>query len=90
MCIRDRVHFNSGNLAGYEFEIAKYDHATHKITLRKFTDDRGDVFPSETSAAFQFATGNEYKIVDITLPPELISAAENDLLENGTKFYDQN
>lgn len=85
-----KVHFNSGNLAGYEFEIAKYDHATHKITLRKFTDDRGDVFPSETSAAFQFATGNEYKIVDITLPPELISAAENELLETGTKFYDQN
>ena len=85
-----KVHFNSGNLAGYEFEIAKYDHATHKITLRKFTDDRGDVFPSETSAAFQFATGNEYKIVDITLPPELISAAENELLETGTKYYDQN
>jgi len=85
-----KVHFNLGNLAGYEFEIAKYDHATHKITLRKFTDDRGDVFPSETSAAFQFATGNEYKIVDITLPPELISAAENELLETGTKFYDQN
>lgn len=85
-----KVHFNTGNLAGYEFEIAKYDHATHKITLRKFTDDRGDVFPSETSAAFQFATGNEYKIVDITLPPELISAAENELLETGTKYYDQN
>jgi len=85
-----KVHFNTGYLAGYEFEIAKYDHAAHKITLRKFTDDRGDVFPSETSAAFQFATGNEYKIVDITLPPELISAAENELLETGTKFYDQN
>lgn len=85
-----KVHFNTGNLAGYEFEIAKYDHATHKITLRKFTDDRGDVFPSETSAAFQFATGNEYKIVDITLPPELISAAENELLETGKKYYDQN
>lgn len=85
-----KVHFNSGNLAGYEFEIAKYDHATHKITLRKFTDDRGDVFPSETSAAFQFAPGNEYKILDITLPPELISKAEAELLESGTKYYDQN
>lgn len=91
-----KVHFNTGNLAGYEFEIAKYDHATHKITLRKFTDDRGDVFPSETSAAFQFhasdgtTPGDEYKIVDIALPPELISAAENELLETGTKYYDQN
>lgn len=85
-----KVHFNSGNLAGYEFEIAKYDHATHKITLRKFTDDRGDVFPSESTQAFQFAVGNEYKILDITLPPELISAAEAELLEAGTKYYDQN
>lgn len=85
-----KVHFNSGNLAGYEFEIAKYDHTTHKIILRKFTDDRGDVFPSEVSAAFQFAPGDEYKILDITLPPDLISKAEAELLESGTKYYDQN
>lgn len=85
-----KVHFNSGNLAGYEFEIAKYDHATHKITLRKFTDDRGDVFPSESTQAFQFAVGNEYKILDITLPPDLISKAEAELLEAGEKYYDQN
>lgn len=91
-----KVHFNSGNLAGYEFEIAKYDHATHKITLRKFTDDRGDVFPSESNAAFQFKgadgsiPGDEYKILDITLPPELISKAEAELLEAGEKYYSQN
>ena len=88
--IAAKIHFNSGNLAGYEFEIAKYDHATHKVTLRKFTDDRGDVFPSESTAAFQFAPGNEYKILDITLPPELISKAEAELLEEATKYYDQN
>lgn len=85
-----KIHFNSGNLAGYEFEIAKYDHATHKITLRKFTDDRGDVFPSESTQTFQFAVGNEYKILDITLPPDLISKAEAELLEAGEKYYDQN
>lgn len=91
-----KVHFNSGNLAGYEFEVAKYDHATHKITLRKFTDDRGDVFPSETSAAFQFRgadgtyPGDEYKLVDIALPDELVSKAESDLEESANKYYDQN
>ncbi|MCM1440726.1 MAG: phage tail protein, partial [Roseburia sp.] len=91
-----KVHFNSGNLAGYEFEIAKYDHATHKVTLRKFTDDRGDVFPSETSAAFQFRasdgtySGDEYKIVDIALPQELVDKAEAELLEAGQKYYEQN
>jgi hypothetical protein len=85
-----KVHFNSGNLAGYEFDIVKYDHATHKVTLRKFTDDRGMVFPSETSQAFRFAPGNEYKILDITLPPELISKAEAELAEAAVKYYDQN
>lgn len=91
-----KVHFNSGNLAGYEFEVAKYDHATHKITLRKFTDDRGDVFPSETSAAFQFRgsdgtyPGDEYKLVDIALPDELVNKAEADLAEEANKYYDQN
>lgn len=85
-----KVHFNSGNLAGYEFDIVKYDHATHKVTLRKFTDDRGMVFPSETSQAFRFAPGNEYKILDIALPPELISQAEAKLAEAAVKYYDQN
>lgn len=91
-----KVHFNSGNLAGYEFEVVKYDHATHKITLRKFTDDRGDVFPSETSAAFQFRgsdgtyPGDEYKLVDIALPDELVNKAEADLAEEANKYYDQN
>lgn len=84
------IHFNSGNLAGYEFEIAKYDHATHKFKLKKYTDARGAVFPSETSTAFQFAAGDEYKILQITLPDALITAAENRLLEEAEIYYNQN
>lgn len=85
-----KVHFNTGNLAGYDFEIAKYDHAKHKVTLRKFTDDRGETFPSETHTAFRFDVGNEYKILDITLPDNLIAKAEAELAEAGNKYYDQN
>lgn len=85
-----KVHFNTGNLAGYDFEISKYDHATHEITLRSFTDDRGDVFPSESSHAFQFAVGNDYKLTDIALPDAIVSKAESELLEKGNQYYDQN
>lgn len=85
-----KIHFNTGNLAGYDFEIKSYDHATKKFTLLKTTDDRGDVFPSETSLAFQFAVGNEYKITDIAYPPSIEQAAERELLEAGNKYYDQN
>lgn len=85
-----KIHFNTGNLAGYEFEVKSYDHATHKFTLKKLTDDRGDVFPSETSQAFQFAVHNEYKVLDIAYSPEIEAAAEAKLEETANEYYDQN
>ena len=85
-----KVHFNTGNLAGYEFEIHAYDHATHTFTLKKITDNRDMSFPSETSSAFQFGIGDEYVLIDIALPQSYIDGAEKKLLEAGTKFLQQN
>lgn len=85
-----KIHFNTGNLAGYEFDISKYDHATKTFTIKKLTDDRGDVFPSVTSTAFQFAVGDEYKILDVTLPERYQQEAEQKLQERATEYYRQN
>lgn len=85
-----KVHFNSGNLAGYEFEVHAYDHATHKFTLVKQTDDRGDVFPSETSPAFQIGKNDTYKVLDIAYSRDIEEDAEKKLAEEGNKYYDQN
>ena len=85
-----KVHFNTGNLAGYEFEVHAYDHATHKFTLVKLTDDRGDVFPSATSPAFQFGMNNTYKVLDIAYSKDIEEEAEKKLAEEGNKYYDQN
>lgn len=85
-----KVHFNSGNLAGYEFEVHAYDHATHKFTLVKQTDDRGNVFPSETSPAFQIGKNDTYKVLDIAYSLDIEEAAEKKLAEEGNKYYDQN
>lgn len=85
-----KVHFNSGNLAGYEFEVHAYDHATHKFTLVKQTDDRGNVFPSETSPAFQISQNDTYKVLDIAYSRDIEEAAEKKLAEEGNKYYDQN
>lgn len=85
-----KIHFNTGNLAGYEFDIQKYDHATKTFTLKKLTDDRGDVFPSVSSTAFQFAVGDEYKILDVTLPERYQQEAEQRLQERATEYYRQN
>ena len=85
-----KIHFNTGNLAGYEFDIQKYDHATKTFTIKKLTDDRGDVFPSVSSTAFQFAVGDEYKILDVTLPERYQQEAEQKLQERATEYYRQN
>lgn len=85
-----KIHFNSGNLAGYEFEVSSYDHATKKFTIIKQTDERGNTFPSSTSTAFQMSVGNAYKILDIAYPDDITEKAENELLEAGTEYYKQN
>lgn len=85
-----KIHFNTGNLAGYEFDIQKYDHATKTFTLKKLTDDRGAVFPSARSTAFQFVVGDEYKVLDVTLPERYQQEAEQKLQERATEYYRQN
>lgn len=85
-----KVHFNTGNLAGYDFEVSKYDYDTHTFTLKAYTDSRGYVFPSETSAAFQFGEQDEYKITDITYPDDIVNEAEAELAEQANVYYDQN
>lgn len=80
-----KVKFTTGNLAGYEFDIHKYDHATKEIQVVPFTDENGMKFPSETSAAFQFGVGDKYFFMDINLPDTYKTDAENKLLAEGNK-----
>ena len=80
-----KVKFTTGNLAGYEFDIHKYDHATKEIQVVPFTDENGMKFPSETSAAFQFGVGDKYFFTDINLPDAYKTEAENKLLAEGNK-----
>ena len=83
-----KIKFESGHLAGYEFDLHSYEHGTHKFVINKFQDENGTVFPSETSGAFQISVGDKYSILDIQLPQEYITEAENDLKEAGTKDFE--
>ena len=85
-----KIHFNTGNLAGYEFEVKSYNSIKRQLTLIKQTDDRGDIFPSEASAAFQFAEGDEYKVLDIAYSPDIEAEAEARLEEVANEYYNQN
>lgn len=83
--VNAKVKFTTGNLAGYEFDVHKYDHATKEIQVVPFTDENGMKFPSKTSAAFQFGVGDKYFFTDINLPDAYKTDAENELLAEGNK-----
>lgn len=82
-----KIKFQTGQLAGYEFEIHKYDHATRTFILNRFTDENGMVFPSATSGAFQISVNDEYIITDVQLPQSYINAAQNKLLASANKDF---
>ena len=84
-----RIHFNTGCLAGYDFELSKYNHATKTFKIKTINDERGMTFPSETSNAFKLQVGDEYKILDITLPQTYIDTAETELANKGEMEYQQ-
>lgn len=82
-----KMHFNTGNLAGYEFEIHKYDHAAREFTLIPFQNEQGKEFPDKDSAAFQFSVGDEYVLLDIVMPETYITNAEAELLRKAKEQF---
>lgn len=86
-----KIHFNTGNLAGYEFEIKKngYDHATKTFEIIPYKNDQGQIFPDASTAAFQFAPYDEYVILDIMMPQSYVDDAEAELLTKGTQQFNK-
>lgn len=84
-----KVHFNTGNLAGYEFEIKKngYKHADKSFEIIPFKNEQGQKFPDENQSAFQFNEGDEYVLLDIIMPAVYVENAENELLTKGTEQF---
>lgn len=87
-----KVHFNTGNLAGYEFEIKEggYNNTTKTFEIRPFKNDQGQSFPDEKTEAFQFSVGDEYVLLDIVMPKTYIDNAENELQQKGLEQFELN
>ena len=83
-----KIHVNKGNLAGYEFEIHKYTHATKTFEIKVFADERGQKFP-DLNTIFKFAIGDEITLLDIIMPDVYITNAENKLKDKALEDYDK-
>lgn len=84
-----KVYFNTGNLAGYQFDIKKYDHATKTFEINPFTNEEKLVFPSSTFDAFKIQEGDEYVLLDIYMPDSYVTNAENELLAAATPEFEK-
>lgn len=84
-----KIHFNSGALAGYDFDISTYDHATRTFTINQIRDENNYDFPSTNNTAFRIAVGDEYIITDIIMPDSYIAQAERELRQAAHEWYEQ-
>ena len=71
-----KVRMKSGDLAGFEFEVQKYDHDIFTMFLIPFKDERGDIFPNDT---LMIEAGNSYTLVDMDQPTSYVNVAEAEL-----------
>lgn len=85
-----KIHFQTGKLAGYEFGLKSYDHATKTFIIAGITDERGLAMPNSTNTEFKIAVGDTYKILDICLPSSYVTAAETALQSAASTFLNAN
>ncbi|WP_333661608.1 hypothetical protein [Chishuiella changwenlii] len=82
----EKIHFNTGALAGYEFDVHSYSHSTKEFHIIKFADENGYEFPSKDNDAFRIAPGDEYVVLNIQMPQVYIDNAENELLQKANEY----
>jgi len=81
-----KVHFITGNLAGYEFPITSFDTSTKQITIGNIQDSNDSVLPT---AGYTFAVGDQFNIVDFYMPDSYITKNENYLKAKAQEYLNQ-
>jgi hypothetical protein len=82
-----KLHFNTGNLGGYEFEVSNYNNSTKEFTIIAYKDDQGYEMPNAT---LKPAVGDKYVLLDIFLPQSYIDTAETALQAKAQAYLDDN
>lgn len=78
----------NSNLAGYEFEVHKYNHSTHTFTLVQYEDKRGLKLPD--GGAYSIAVDDEYVLLDIVMPQDpYITDAEAELQQKAEEELEE-
>ncbi len=82
-----KVHFLTGDCAGYSFEIASYKHVAKIFRLISNSQDEDFVLPTEELRPRE---GDKYVLLDIEMPEEYRNAAEEELLTKAKEYLADN
>ena len=80
-----RVTFQTGQMAGYTFDITAYDHTAHLFTINAIKEEGDIVLPGPDNSTLRIATGDRYIITDIRMPEQYITDAEDELRERAAE-----
>ena len=86
-----KITFQSGDLAGYEFEIAEDGFSWTQSSGATFTiiqkeDENGMLFPNDD---LKISSEDKYILTDIVLPDSYVTAAANKLLQKATPDFNR-
>ncbi|WP_142783342.1 phage tail protein [Changchengzhania lutea] len=85
--VKAKVTFNTGDLAGYDFEILNYNSSLKQFEIISYEDENGLVLPNAT---LKPNIGDEYVLHDIIMPQIYINNAEAELLVKATEYINLN
>jgi len=82
-----KVHFLTGQCAGYDLEIASFTDSTKTFIVNQNKDDKGFAIPN--GILFP-AVGDKYQLLDVIMPDSYISDAENELMDTAVDYLSNN
>lgn len=80
-----KIRMKTGDLAGYEFDIVRYDDLNKYIFIIPFKDERGYIVPNDT---LMIQAGDEYTLVDIDQPSTYVATEEANLEAAAQDYID--
>lgn len=80
-----KITFNTGQLAGYTFDVSSFDNSLKQFTILKNKDEKALDIPS---ALIKPLIGDQYVLVDIEMPASYVQAAEALLLQKAQAYLD--
>lgn len=82
-----KVHFTTGQCAGYDFEIKSYNNTTKSFVIAANVEDNDFTLPT---GLIKPAVNDKYVLIDVIMPPEYEEAAEVELLAKAQQFLTEN